>query len=343
MNFKIKTLLVTLEFPPQIGGVASYYENLCRKFLSEDIEVLTLAINQNYRDDKNYCLYRRKFFINWLYPKWLPLFWLVGRLIKKRKIKQLWVGQVLPVGTVCLILSKIFRIPYLVSAHGLDILRPQASWRKKQLLKLILKRADLISANSQFTKDKLIELGVDAHKIEVIFPEATINKQVDEKHVKELKIKWGLTNQKIILTVARLVERKGHVLILTALKELEKDFSNFVYLIVGDGPLKAALQKNTAELGLSDKVIFTGFVSKAELPCYYALCDVFVLTPQADALDSEGFGIVYLEARQFDKPIIASRVGGVGEALTAYPLKDFVDNDINSLTVALKKIINRNY
>jgi len=338
MELTRKTLLVTLEFPPQIGGVSSYYWQLCQRFSADKIFVLTEKIpHRSIVPDVNFKIVRTNMLVRCCYPHWLSLIWKIFKMARREKIEQLWLGQVLPVGTAGLIAAKILHLPYITSTHGLDIMLPQTNWHKKILLKIILNQASIITANSQYTRKKLLKLGVPDKKIEVIYPEAKIKDKADQQTVELIINKHQLTGKKIILTVARLVERKGHNLVLHALAEL-KNIDQVVYIIVGNGPYQEQLVSLTEKLGLQKKVIFTGFVSEDELAAFYQLCNVFVLTPQETPTDAEGFGIVYKEVQNFSKPIIARDTGGVGEALKNYQNKQFV-NDVISLTQALNKFL----
>jgi phosphatidyl-myo-inositol dimannoside synthase len=123
-----------------------------------------------------------------------------------------------------------------------------------------------------------------------------------------------------LLTLARLTPRKGHGQVLEALHLLEDRIPHLVYVIAGGGPLREELARRVQELGLQDKVRFTGEVSEEEKIALLRECDVFVM-PNRDiplprgGVDTEGFGIVFLEAACCGKPVIGGRAGGVPEAV----------------------------
>ena len=81
---------------------------------------------------------------------------------------MIWVGQALPLGYVALWLKKRYNVPYAVFTHGMDILLPQVSWWKNGWLKRVLNQAAVVVANSEFTKNKLLKLGVPDEKIVII-------------------------------------------------------------------------------------------------------------------------------------------------------------------------------
>jgi glycosyltransferase involved in cell wall biosynthesis len=114
-----------------------------------------------------------------------------------------------------------------------------------------------------------------------------------------------------LLFVGRLVERKGVHLLLDALAR-RADGPPVVLHVVGDGPERARLQERAEALGLGAAAIFHGFVSRAELERRLAACDAFVLPAVVDAKgDTEGLGVVLLEAMAYGKPVVASAAGGI--------------------------------
>lgn len=311
--FMKKSLLITLGFPPERGGVQNYYFNLCQNLPSDKIVVLT-SLNSAPEVDVDFKIYHRQLLSKFFWPKWLLLFWQSWVIIKKEKIELIQVGQILPVGTVAWVFKKIFKIPYIVYIHGLDILLAQTNSRKKFLSKLILNSAQQVISNSEFTKAKIVKLGIAPEKITVIYP--TIKEIPTTIDSSNLITKYNLVGKKIILTVCRLVERKGVDLVVRSLVTIAERFPNVVYVVVGSGPEKEKWE-NLAKKLLNDKlpVIFVGAVTDIELRQWYNLSDIFIQTPRLSTVDVEGFGLVYAEANSYGKPTITANVGGVIEAV----------------------------
>ena len=114
-----------------------------------------------------------------------------------------------------------------------------------------------------------------------------------------------------LLFVGRLVERKGVQVLLEALARL-RDRPGVRVRVVGDGPMRGALERQAATLGVADRVRFDGSVSTEELVRRFRECDVFVLPAVVDAKgDTEGLGVVLIEALSYGKPVIASAAGGI--------------------------------
>lgn len=358
MNKRSKILLVTLDFPPLLGGVANYYFNRVKTVNATGEEIIVLADDSNFvipaqvgipkenswipdqvgDDKKEELIFRKNFFTKFIWPHWLPLIWQIYKIVKKEKINKIWVGQILPVGPavwlVCWFINRgiFFRrfthkqddlvLDYFVTCHGNDLLRAKNQPRKFKLAKRILKDAEFVEANSEFTKNILInDFEVRVEKIKIVYPVNTLKKEmVDEKKVSELREKYNLIGKKVLLTVGRLVESKGIDLVLQALPKVWQSVPNLIYMVIGEGPNYPELVRISAKFfPINDKIIFVGAVPHSELPNYYAIANAFILTPYKNFFgDTESFGIVYLEAKEFGLPIIAGNVGGALEIAKDY-------------------------
>jgi phosphatidylinositol alpha-1,6-mannosyltransferase len=179
------------------------------------------------------------------------------------------------------------------------------------------KNAKKIFAVSSYTKQLLINEGVEEDKI-VIVPNGTdpqrFNPNID---FKELMKKYNLQNKKIILSISRLVKRKNFGAVIEVMPDILKEVPDAVYVIGGTGPMKEEWKKLAEEKEVEDKVIFIGYIPDEDLPKYYAMCDVFVM-PSIEMKEEgevEGFGIAFLEANACGKPVIGGKSGGVKDAI----------------------------
>ncbi|MFA6215495.1 MAG: glycosyltransferase family 4 protein [Patescibacteria group bacterium] len=329
-----KSLLITLDFPPRFGGVASYYYNVCKNLPADKIVVL--APNQPgaeaFDRQQNFPIIRKKLITNFpqVWPaslfgifklaasiKWLSIIRYMAKIAKTHNIEIIQVGQVLPIGTVALAYQKRKKIPYLFYAHGLDLTLPQKFLRKKTLLKKIIAGASAIIANSHWTNDELVRLGADAKKITVVYPGPEITPAASSSwKADEIFHRYHFDGKKIILSVGRLVERKGHDLVIKALPQIIKQLPAVMYVIIGDGPYRQTLENLVNQYQLRDYMTFLGAKKKEETAAFYQNCDVFAMpSRQLPNGDVEGFGIVFLEANSFGKPVIGGKSGGVPEAV----------------------------
>ncbi len=304
-----KTLLFTLEYPPFKGGVANYYDNIVKHWPNQgEISVL------NNNDGK---------LINARLPflKWLPSVFELRGAVKKEKINHILVGHILPLGTVALLNKKLSGIPYSLILHGMDLTLALKSGRKRWLAKKILKNASNIICASSFTAGLAREVAgeKEAGRVEVVNPGvdnqlSIINYQLSI----ELKNKYNLSNKIILFSIGRLVKRKGFDKVIEAMPAILKEVPNLVYAIAGTGPDEEYLKslfKNAPLIKGDGGIIFLGKITDEEKWAWLDLCDIFTMPSRQIGDDFEGFGIVYLEASLFGKPIVAGRSGGVEDAV----------------------------
>ncbi|MBI3963866.1 MAG: glycosyltransferase family 4 protein [Candidatus Kerfeldbacteria bacterium] len=317
-----KTLLVTLEFPPDVGGVGRYLVNVARNLPIGRVVVLAAARGDKQPIDTNdsYVLYRRRLLTGrWFWPRWLPVLWQTWRIVRRERIEQLLVSHVLPVGTVAWLLRKM--LPYWIIVHGVDVTTPSHP-RKRALIRRVLIHARGVIVNSEFVQREVERYGVAADRITVVTPGVDLPSQerqsraTTEQKRQALEERYRLGGRPVLLTVSRLVKRKGVDTVIRAMPKIVERVPTLVYLIVGTGPEAESLQSLVAELHLEAHVLFTGFVPDDDLPLYFERSSVFVMVPrELTDRDVEGFGIVYLEANACAKPVIGSRTGGVAEAV----------------------------
>lgn len=220
-------------------------------------------------------------------------------------------------GYIALWLHRWFKLPFVIYAHGNEILDAQKStWPKPRLS---LMQAARVLAISHFTGRLVQKAGVDPGRIEVVHPGCDVDRFQPcepgiELRQKLLSTQW---RDRVILSVGRLVARKGHDMVIRALPRLLQETPNLVYLIAGDGPYRTELDKLASSMGVRNHVSFAGQIADELLPRVYALSDVFVMASreQPDLCEVEGFGLVFLEANACAKPVVAGRSGGIPDAV----------------------------
>jgi phosphatidylinositol alpha-1,6-mannosyltransferase len=351
-----KSLLLTLDFPPKLGGVATYYYNICKNLPPNSIVVVApyQVGCEKFDSQQSFPIIRRKELTaltkvskNKLVGlansiRWISFYSQLAKIIKQHDIEILQVGQILPLGTLALMHHKKTDLPYLVYSHGLDITSPQAYPRKKTLLKNIIKKAEYLVANSYFTKDELIKLGAQDHQVTVIYPCAGVEvRDISQAEVSNIIKKNELQNKKILLSVGRLVERKGFDMVIKSLKKIIPKVPDIAYVIVGDGPDKKRLEMITALEHMGEYVHFAGAVSDIDLSAYYSSCEALIMpSRRLKNGDVEGFGIVYLDANSYGKPAIGGRSGGAPEAISHGETGLLVDpTDIQSIADAVIRLL----
>jgi phosphatidylinositol alpha-1,6-mannosyltransferase len=210
-------------------------------------------------------------------------------------------------------------IPVITIIHGLEVTR-RMPLLKRLWLKRTLMMSDRVVAVSAFTKEKaLADYGISPEKT-VVLPNG-----VNPAHffpgadTTAIRQRLGLRDEKIILTLARVIERKGHAQVIKALPKVKEKIPRLKYLIAGpwDDACYRQLQTLIAKLHLQNDVLFTGYVAPEEVNQLYNLCNVYVMPSRElrASGDTEGFGITFLEANACGKPVIGGRSGGVVDAI----------------------------
>jgi len=320
--------MLTDAFMPHAGGSREYYHNIYQalvKLGSSEVTILTKKTPgwQKFDELATSALFRirRQFrpLRSWKYrelPKGVGSFIHALWHVLRHSPEIVHAGDLYPQGLTAMILKKLLGLPYIVYCHGEEITQTDKYCHQPVVRDRIYQNADAVIANSEFARQNLLRIGVRADRICKITP------GVDAKRFRpgppniDLLCRYGLEGKTVILTVARLVPRKGHRVALQAFASVCGEFPRTHYLIVGTGPEEMHLRQLVLQLGLQERVTFTGFAQRESLPDLYNLCDLMLLANREEEDgDVEGFGIVFLEANAAGKPVIGGRSGGAGEAV----------------------------
>jgi phosphatidylinositol alpha-1,6-mannosyltransferase len=316
-----RVLMVTVDFPPMSGGMSEHAWGVVTGLCEQGREVYVLAPQRGDEDPPAQELRGKRIYRYPLQPSLLRNIVVIAFfslfIVIRHRIRIVVNNTWSPCGIVSFLLSHFVGIRYFVFAHGLDILEPWRSEFYQRWMTRVLRRSERILPVSCFTAEAIQGLGISAERISVVPNGIQPEKWRENPDSSRLAAQLGITNKTVLLTVSRLVKRKGHDTVIGAVNQLTSEFPELVYVIVGEGPEKERLQNLARNLRMEDRVLFAGFVKEEVLPAYYALCDLFVLTPVEilDAGDVEGFGIVYLEANAMGKAVIGSRSGGIQDAV----------------------------
>lgn len=317
------SLLIANDFPPVTSGIAIvFYEIWCR--LPPDQTRVVAPVMPNTQQIDATCpmpITRIQLPIGEsgtakLFKTARTLQWTLLHCLKNRP-RRIHCGQVFSSGIAGLLCKKLFGIPYVTWVYGSETARLAQGGKSATLMRAILDESEWIVTNSNMTSEEFIAFDVPKEKIRRIYPGVDPDRFAPTPKDQTWIDRLNIHDKRILLTVARLDQRKGHDKVLQAMPNLPKDV---VYLIGGTGREENRLRQLTADLNLEDRVHFLGFVPDADLPTLYNLCDVFVMPNRvtegtALAGDIEGFGITFIEAGSCEKPVIAGRSGGAVEAV----------------------------
>ena len=216
--------------------------------------------------------------------------------------------------------SKLTRAPWLVVVHGIDAWQPTHSLTTNRLIGAA---ARVISV-SDVTRQRLMAWsGLPFERIRILPNSVDLTAFTCRPKRPDMVKRYGLEGKKVIMTLGRLAGKeryKGFDEMIEALPDILKKEPTSAYLIVGDGDDSARLKAKVLQLGLTDRVIFAGFVPESEKADCYALADAYAMPSHG-----EGFGIVLLEAMACGVPTVASKLDGGREALLGGQLGELVD------------------
>jgi phosphatidyl-myo-inositol dimannoside synthase len=346
-------LMLTDSFLPHAGGSREYYYNLYRRlaeFADTRVTIATKKVTGWKEFDRRVSSDSFEI-VRWLkplstwrlheLPKGLGAFLHAAWHMQKGKPSILHAGDLFPQAVSALILKSMTGLPYVAYCHGEDIALTDRYKYQPRVRDKIYLGADAVVANAEFAREGLLRIGVPESRIVKIKPGVDFERFSTRPVREELLDKWNLRGKKVVLTVARLVSRKGHDLVLRAMAHLTRELPDAVYLIVGRGPEEQKLQNLAAELGIMDSVRFAGHVPEELLPDCYNLCDVFAMLNREEANgDLEGFGMVFLEANAMRKPVIGGRSGGTADAIVEGKTGFRVDaTQLDELTVTLRTLL----
>lgn len=319
----MKPLIISLEYRPQVGGIASYVYNLATHWPNYEAVVLApkwpdKKVAADFDAAQPFKTYRRNLY--WpIWPRWLGVLWSAARIAKKEKCDCIFVEHCLPVGYAAWFIKKLKKIPYFVFFHGTDLEMATAKRNKRFKTRIVLNSATKVILNSQFMKNKLQARlpEIDENKMAILYPAPAdfFFNLKPAAEIEALKDKLALNGKKVMLTVARLAEGKGYPHLVRILPKILKRVPNLVWVIIGSGPKEKAVMDMIQKDYFQNVVRFLGSMPYESLPDYYQLADLFVLLTHKDENREEGWGTVFLEAAVSGVPVVAGEVGGVGEVV----------------------------
>lgn len=315
-----KTLIITLEFPPHIGGIATYVDLLAQGLPSDKVVVLAPHHKdaKEWDEKRPYTIIRKTLLSNLFWPRWVRLCFLTWSICRKEKIEVVMLHHILPVGYAALFVKKIKRIPYIVFSHGTDIVAStKTSWKKK-MVRMVAHGSEQIILNSDSLKRRMLLILPElSEKATVLYPcpEEDYYTKAPARDIEELRDRLALHGKKVILSIARIAEGKGFPHLVAVLTEVAKKNPNIVWIIIGDGPKRQEVIAEIHKNNLQNIVRYIGQVRHEDLKLFYSVADIFCLLTHPDHGFEEGLGLVFLEAAAAGLPTIAGRSGGVEEAV----------------------------
>lgn len=317
--------ILTDNFPPcSGGGIAEWALGVAESLVAMNYKVNVLSrwrkqVGTSDHDQKDYeltCMFGR----DWnTYRYWYVLYNL-WKFLKKNP-RCIVIATTWELGSPMVFLRRFFpQANLVIIAHGREVTKLKSAKELKTFEKTI-RHAVLTIAVSRFTKEEILNrLSTNNSSVEFLPNAVNIDRFYPVKDFRTIQNKLGVNKRnKVILTLARVIERKGHDTVIKALPDIIKQYPETIYVIAGPWkePFYQKLQTLIDDLDLREHVVFSSFVSDEDLTKYYSMSDVYVMVSREleKSGDSEGFGITFLEANACHCPVIGSYSGGIPDAI----------------------------
>lgn len=318
----MRLLALTELFLPTKGGTAVWAAEVYRRLGGKEIHIITADVPGAAKVDATHpnTVHRLNLErVPWLKPESLLMYWrflaCTLRLALTHRYDAIHAFRALPEGLIAWLVGRLTLRQVVVYAHG-EELTTWGKGGKYKAMRFALRHADRVIANSEFTRDELLRMDVDERRITLIYPGVDVARFRRGLPYDDLKANIGLApGQKLILSVGRLSRRKGFDMVISNLPELIRQGLDVHYALIGIGEDWSYLSDLARELGVSERVHMLGHVSPEDLPRWYNACDVFVMPNREINGDTEGFGMVFIEAAACGRSAIAGSAGGTGAAV----------------------------
>jgi glycosyltransferase involved in cell wall biosynthesis len=347
---KIKLLMLTTSFPRwALDSTPSFVYDFAEKFPAKEFEIIVLAPHskgaKKFEVMDGMKVYRFPYFYPYNFQKvaygggipynikniflaklQLPLFLIFEliyaiKVIKIERIKAINSHWFMPQGFVGAICKRIFGISHISTIHSSEITLIKKIPFGSKISKFILDNSDFVFSVSKHRFDELISYISYNHpnfsfeKFDFV-PMGVNSDRFNIASKEKLKIKYKLNSKFVILFVGILTEVKGCEYLIEAFRDVSNKISDIKLVIVGNGPLEESLKNKVNYLSLNQYIRFEGFVENSKISDYYSMADIVVVPSIIDSSGfEEGLPVVLLEALVGGKPIIATKIKGVMEAI----------------------------
>ena len=312
-------LLVTNDLGPRAGGIETFILGLIEQLPRSEIVVYTssqpgdMAFDEQLLARFGVIVYRDSAKVLLPTPRVNRA---VARVMQQHRAEVVWFGAATPLAWMAPYLRRRGASRIISLSHGHEVW-----WSKLFPFSLVVRHIgnslDVVTYLGEFTKRAMRPaLGPKVQLIQIA-PGIDIHHFTPGERSSELVDQFQLQGKRVLISVGRLVHRKGQDRLIEAMPAILREVPNAVLLFIGTGPYKRELEKLVAKHNLSTSVLFVGRLTYPELPAYFRLGDVFAMPSRSRffGLEVEGLGIVYLEASACGLPVIAGNSGGAPDAI----------------------------
>ena len=301
-------LIITRSFPPDIGGMQNHMWGFAKSLSNLDLVKVFADFHENYKEfDETVTFTIERIRGAKLIRKYRKAF-IVNEFLKENKNVKCIIADHWK--SLELIKSSKKKICFI---HSKEINHSKGTRLNKKILE-VLNNVTYVVANSRFTKDLAISLGVDEKRIVIINPGVDPIEEIPTEDLKQAEEILKGKKQRLI-TVSRFDKRKNHEKVIMAIRNLKEKYPNIVYTCIGYGDEEENLKKLVIELKLDNYVIFLSDITNELKNALISKSNVFIMPSIIYKKSVEGFGISYIEAAQYGVPSIGGKDGGASDAI----------------------------
>jgi phosphatidylinositol alpha-1,6-mannosyltransferase len=309
-----RTLLVTNDYPPRVGGIQRTLEALVSRLPPERVAVLCPTSDgaEAFDGAAAYRVFRQPEAFLWPTPE-------VGRRVAAAVhafgAEVVLFGATYPLALLGPRLART-GTPYLSAAHGFEYWLSIAPG-SHALMRRATGRASRVPVMCSAFIARVVRTAVpDGVPVSVMYPGADVDAFRPDLPFEDLKERHGIGGRPVVVCVSRLVARKGQDMLILAMPQIVRRVAGAALLIVGDGPDRPRLEA-LADQAPAGSVVLAGQASEADLPRYYRAGDVFAMPcrTRRGGLEVEGWGNVFIEAAACGRPVVVGDSGGARESL----------------------------
>ena len=311
-------LLVTNDFGPRAGGIETFVMGLLERVPMGEVIVYTShqsstgEYDRRWRDDYGVEVVRDKSSILLPTPRVIRN---LQKLIDERNLSTVWFGAAAPLGVSARWLRRAGAEHIVALTHGHEVWWSKV-WPFSWAISEIARSVDVVTYLGDFTQQAIARRFKDKNKLTKIAP------GIDTEHFRpldgrELREKYGIADRATIVSVGRLVHRKGQDRLVEAMPLVLKEIPEAHLVFIGEGPHRKKLDELVKKLKLENHVTFIGRIQYSDLPRHISLGDIFAMPSRSRlfGLEVEGLGIVYLEASACGLPVVGGNSGGAPDAV----------------------------
>jgi phosphatidylinositol alpha-1,6-mannosyltransferase len=321
MSESAKILCITNDFGPRAGGIETFIIGLIERAPFGSFIVYTSSQGDTHSYDQEWL---SKYGVEVIRDKskiLLPSL-RVGRavrsIVRQRDIKKVFFGAAAPLGLLSHSLRRVGVTRIVALTHGHEVWWSKL-WPFTWAMKRIGNGVDVLTYLGEFTKSAISKaLSTDAKASMVrIAPGIDTDHFTPDATAGDLKRELDLDGKRVIVSVGRLVHRKGQDTLVESLPMILEKNPDAHLLFVGVGPHLEYIHKRAIQLGVLSNISFVGRVQYAELPRFISVGEIFAMPSRSRlaGLEVEGLGIVYLEASACELPVVGGLSGGAPDAV----------------------------